>query len=165
MTEMFPNTIGFWPFLMMAGPVTVGGLLALGQMTGVIHYKKSESSGQGKPDEVFRAVVVLNGDGVSGRVEFEAQSKYTGTTTIKGEVKGLKAGKYPLCINEMGDLTEGAKSLGDPDYEVGSITANAQGVAQIDITDKTGACRIESLLGRSVVIGPSAAYGVIARAQ
>eukprot|EP01083_Nonionella_stella_P119257 356390_1 len=104
----------------MAGPATVGGLLALGLLTGVFHYKKSESSGQGKPYEVFRAVVVLNGDVVSGRVEFEAQYKYTGTTTIKGEVKGLKAGKYPLFINEMGDLTEGANILVDPDYEVGS---------------------------------------------
>eukprot|EP01083_Nonionella_stella_P119256 356387_1 len=124
----------------MAGPATVGGLLALGLLTGVFHYKKSESSGQGKPYEVFRAVVVFNGDGVSGRVEFDALSKYTGTTKIKGEVKGLKAVKYPLCINEMCDLTEGAKSLGYPDYEVGSITANAQGVETMDITDKTVAC-------------------------
>eukprot|EP01083_Nonionella_stella_P115299 341676_1 len=167
MTEMFTNTIGFWPFLMMAGPVTVGGLLAFGQMTGVVHYEKHESSGQGgKKEEVNRAVAVLKGgSGVTGRIVFEAVSRYTGSTKVTGEVKGLKAGKYRFLVNEFGDVSDGGKNTGQLDRDLGEIEVDNAGVAKIDFVDEVNILKIESLLGRSIVIGENVALGVIGRSK
>eukprot|EP01083_Nonionella_stella_P229901 813208_1 len=111
---MFPNTIGFWPILMMAGPVKVGGLLAFVQMTGVVHYEKHESSGQGgNKEEVNLAVDVLKGGtGVKGRNVFEADSRYTGSTKVTGVVKVLKARKYRIQVKQKGELSNGGKNTG-----------------------------------------------------
>jgi len=110
------------------------------------------------------AVVVLKGDAVSGTIRF-SQSDEKSPLSIKGELKGLKAGLHGFHVHEFGDTTDGCTSAGphfNPDGkthggptdserhagDLGNVTAGADGVAKVDLTDST-----LSLSGRNSIIG------------
>jgi len=116
----------------------------------------------------LKAVCILeNGDSVKGKVEFEQTGD---SVKVTGEVKGLAPGKHGFHVHEFGDYTGGCTSTGShfnpfqkthgaPEDEVrhvgdlGNITADADGVAKVDITDKlitlTGP---NSIIGRAMVV-------------
>jgi Cu-Zn family superoxide dismutase len=145
------------------------------------------------------AVAVLSpvGDsGVSGVVEFHAED---GAIRITGQIENLSAGEHGFHIHQYGDLTAGADGSsagghfapenaphGAPDAEqrhvgdLGNITADDSGVAEIDKTDSVVALSgAHSILGRAVVVhadpdsfsgksgeaGSRVAFGVVGRAE
>lgn len=87
-----------------------------------------------------------------------------------GTITGLTPGKHGFHIHEFGDLTDGCTSLcehfnpyrkdhGGPDSRVrhlgdlGNITADLKGIAQVMIHDQTLRLRgSHGILGRSIVI-------------
>ena len=108
-----------------------------------------------------------SGSGVSGRVLFESQGN---STKITARVSGLTPGQHGFHIHELGDLTEGCKTAkghynpfgmthaGPQDTvrhvgDLGNVTANADGVATIEMVDsKVQLNGTESVIGRSVVV-------------
>jgi len=89
----------------------------------------------------------------------------SGATHIHGTVNGLAEGTHDLRVCVFGDVTKGATSCGDvfeprtpPTDEpllgnVGSIEANADGVAAFDIeSSKVTLTGPESIFGRSCVV-------------
>ncbi|XP_071395846.1 superoxide dismutase [Cu-Zn] [Centroberyx affinis] len=119
---------------------------------------------------VLKAVCVLKGAGdVTGTVFFEQES---GSDPVKltGEIAGLAPGEHGFHVHAFGDNTNGCTSAGphfnphnkphagpkDEDRHVGdlgNVTAGADNVAKIKITDKmltlTGPL---SIVGRTMVI-------------
>ncbi|XP_033740917.1 superoxide dismutase [Cu-Zn]-like [Pecten maximus] len=115
-----------------------------------------------------KAVCVFKGDGdVTGTVHFEQEGD---TVKLTGELKGLAQGDHGFHVHEFGDNTNGCtsagahfnpkgKTHGAPSDEerhhgdLGNVTAGADGVAQVNITDSlvslTGE---ESVIGRTMVI-------------
>jgi len=117
-----------------------------------------------------KAICVLKGDGeTQGTVTFE-QSAPGGPVTVSGEIKGLKAGEHGFHIHEFGDGTNGCMSAGahfnphgkthggptDAERHVGdlgNVTAGADGVAKIKLTDSMIALSGDhSIVGRSLVV-------------
>jgi Cu-Zn family superoxide dismutase len=141
---------------------------------------------------VTRAVCVLTptmDNKVRGRLLI-VQNKEE--TTIRGRVNNLTPGEHGFHIHEFGDMSDrtGASAGGHFNPEghehggphsamrhvgdLGNITADAEGVAQVDITVK--GLNVQSILGRSFVVhggvddlksqpagdaGPRVAVGVI----
>ncbi|TSX58283.1 Superoxide dismutase [Cu-Zn] [Bagarius yarrelli] len=116
-----------------------------------------------------KAVCVLKGTGeVTGTVYFEQD----GDTLVKvtGQITGLTPGLHGFHVHAFGDNTNGCisagphfnphnKTHGGPDDEIrhvgdlGNVTANSNGIADISIVDKlislTGPL---SIIGRTMVI-------------
>ena len=138
------------------------------------------------------AVVVLRptkDNKVQGRITFTEKN---GVTQVRGNVRNLTPGDHGFHIHEFGDLRspdgtaagghfnpEG-KAHGGPDAaehhvgDLGNITANADGVAQVKVDVK--GLKVHFILGRSIVVhggkddltsqpsgaaGPRVAVGVI----
>ncbi|XP_072178104.1 uncharacterized protein [Diadema setosum] len=114
------------------------------------------------------AVCVLSGsDGVKGTINFTQDGDQV---IVQGEITGLAAGEHGFHIHEFGDNTNGCVSAGshfNPEKkehggpsdenrhvgDLGNITAGADGVAKVEMTDRhlslTGT---KSIIGRSVVV-------------
>uniref|UniRef100_T2B4T7 Superoxide dismutase [Cu-Zn] n=1 Tax=Protopterus annectens TaxID=7888 RepID=T2B4T7_PROAN len=118
---------------------------------------------------VLKAVCVLKGSGeVSGTVYFEQED--CGPVTIKGNIKGLAAGKHGFHVHVFGDNTNGCISAGPhfnpenlshggPDDEIrhvgdlGNVIADEQGVASFCFKDRlVSLSGPHSVVGRSVVV-------------
>uniref|UniRef100_A0A1C8FST5 Superoxide dismutase [Cu-Zn] n=1 Tax=Botryllus schlosseri TaxID=30301 RepID=A0A1C8FST5_BOTSH len=112
------------------------------------------------------AVCNLEGD-VSGTIRFVQEGT---DCVITGTVQGLTPGNHGFHIHEFGDRTEGCTSTGGhwnptkvdhagPDDnprhfgDLGNITADANGKAEVNITDKLVTLHGEySVIGRAVVV-------------
>ncbi|KAI4990228.1 hypothetical protein ZWY2020_038591 [Hordeum vulgare] len=118
---------------------------------------------------MVKAVVVITGsEGVKGTIFFTQEGD--GPTTMTGSVTGLKEGLYGFHAHSLGDTTNGCMSTG-PHFnpaghvhgapedkirhagDLGNVTAGADGVANINVTD----CHIplagpHSIIGRAVVV-------------
>jgi len=118
---------------------------------------------------MVKAVCVFKSGDIEGKVTFtqEAAGK---STLVKGEVKGLAAGKHGFHIHQFGDFTNGCTSAGGhfnpagkehgaPEDAVrhagdlGNIIVGEDGKATVEMTD----CQIpligeNSIVGRSVVV-------------
>jgi Cu-Zn family superoxide dismutase len=117
---------------------------------------------------VLTAVCVLKGDGATKGVVHFTQEKVDGPVTVKGEISGLTAGDHGFHVHEFGDNTNGctsagahfnpsSKTHGGPEDEerhvgdLGNVTAGADGVAHVNITDK-----LLNLMGPNSIIGRTA---------
>ncbi|MCY5962206.1 superoxide dismutase family protein, partial [Salmonella enterica subsp. enterica serovar 1,4,[5],12:i:-] len=117
----------------------------------------------------IRAVAVLIGEVVSGTVYFD-QDAPTSEVKVTGEVKGLTQGLHGFHIHEFGDNTNGCTSAGphfNPENKehggptdavrhagyLGNITAESNGVAKVNISDKMiSLCGPMSIIGRTIVV-------------
>ncbi|PWZ58161.1 hypothetical protein Zm00014a_044046 [Zea mays] len=118
---------------------------------------------------MVKAVAVLgSSEGVKGTIFFTQEGD--GPTTVTGSVSGLKPGLHGFHVHALGDTTNGCMSTG-PHYnpaskehgapedenrhagDLGNVTAGADGVANINVTDSqiplTGP---NSIIGRAVVV-------------
>ncbi|XP_061755340.1 superoxide dismutase [Cu-Zn] [Nerophis ophidion] len=114
---------------------------------------------------VFKAVCMLKGAGeTSGTVFFE-QENDSSPVKLTGEIKGLTPGEHGFHVHSFGDNTNGCISAG-PHFnpqnkthggpkdterhvgDLGNVTASADNVAKLDITDK-----VISLSGQNSIIG------------
>ncbi|KAL9968885.1 hypothetical protein ACROYT_G021029 [Oculina patagonica] len=113
-----------------------------------------------------KAVCVLlpNDSSVKGVIHFEQEAEGK-ECKITGEVTGLTEGKHGFHVHQFGDGTNGCtsagphfnptgKTHGGPDDEIrhygdlGNITADKDGKAKIDMTDK-----LVSIIGKDSVVG------------
>ncbi|CAG9772496.1 unnamed protein product [Ceutorhynchus assimilis] len=117
---------------------------------------------------MVKAVAVLKSETVNGTVFFSQEGD--GPVQVNGELKGLKQGLHGFHIHEFGDNTNGCISAGahfNPDQkdhggptdeerhvgDLGNVTANAEGVAKINISDKLiSLCGCNSIIGRTIVV-------------
>ncbi|CAG00454.1 unnamed protein product [Tetraodon nigroviridis] len=119
---------------------------------------------------VIKAVCVLKGAGeTSGTVYFEQQDEKA-PVKLTGEIKGLTAGEHGFHVHAFGDNTNGCISAG-PHYnphnkthagpndenrhvgDLGNVTAEADQIAKIDITDSVISLHGKfSIIGRTMVI-------------
>nr|CAE46443.1 superoxide dismutase [Mytilus edulis] len=118
----------------------------------------------------IKAVCVLKGDGaVTGTVAFSQQNGDS-AVTVTGELTGLAPGEHGFHVHEFGDNTNGCTSAGshfnpfgkthgapgDEERHVGdlgNVLANADGKAEIKITDtKLSLTGPQSIIGRTVVV-------------
>ena len=117
---------------------------------------------------MVKAVCVLQGE-VKGTLYFE-QSDSSSPVKVTGQVTGLKQGLHGFHIHEFGDNTNGCTSAGPhfnplkkdhggPDAEVrhvgdlGNVEANANGVANVNITDKVIQLQgPHNIIGRTLVV-------------
>jgi len=114
------------------------------------------------------AVCVLKGDRETKGVVHFTQEKVDGPVTVKGEISGLAPGEHGFHVHEFGDNTNGCTSAGahfnpfgkthgaPADEErhggdLGNVTAGADGVAHVNITDK-----LLNLMGPNSIIGRTA---------
>ncbi|XP_074603888.1 superoxide dismutase [Cu-Zn]-like [Brevipalpus obovatus] len=116
-----------------------------------------------------KAVCILKGDIPGGVIHLE-QKDANSPVTLTGQITGLKPGLHGFHVHEFGDNTNGCMSTGahfnphtkehgapeDDNRHVGdlgNVTADANGVANVNITD----CKISltgpmSIIGRAVVV-------------
>ncbi|KAF5453919.1 hypothetical protein F2P56_023633 [Juglans regia] len=118
---------------------------------------------------MVKAVAVLgNSNDVKGTIYFTQEAD--GSTTVTGNVSGLKPGHHGFHVHALGDTTNGCLSTGPhfnpagkehgaPEDEnrhagdLGNITAGADGTAKITITDKQiPLSGPNSIIGRAVVV-------------
>ncbi|XP_041019837.1 superoxide dismutase [Cu-Zn] 4A [Juglans microcarpa x Juglans regia] len=118
---------------------------------------------------MVKAVAVLgNSEDVKGTIHFTQEAD--GSTTVTGNVSGLKPGHHGFHVHALGDTTNGCLSTGPhfnpagkehgaPEDEnrhagdLGNITAGADGTAKIAITDKQiPLSGPNSIIGRAVVV-------------
>ncbi|GLH05451.1 hypothetical protein R5R35_001503 [Gryllus longicercus] len=116
-----------------------------------------------------KAVCVLVGETVKGTVFFE-QKGPSDPVTVSGEISGLAQGDHGFHVHEFGDNTNGCTSAGahfnphkkehggpkDADRHVGdlgNVTAGADGVAKVSISDNIISLSGDhSIIGRTLVI-------------
>jgi len=121
-------------------------------------------------NHVHMAVAVVKGDGISGTITFSQTGGPTGQVKVRGKIEGLAPGLHGFHIHQLGDMTNGCKSMkghfnplqvshgapGDKSRHVGdlgNIEADMSGVATIDMVDTWLSLNgINSILGRGVVI-------------
>eukprot|EP01127_Copromyxa_protea_P003801 TRINITY_DN13590_c0_g1_i1.p1 TRINITY_DN13590_c0_g1~~TRINITY_DN13590_c0_g1_i1.p1 ORF type:complete len:152 (-),score=39.76 TRINITY_DN13590_c0_g1_i1:35-490(-) len=114
-----------------------------------------------------KAICILSGEGVTGKVTFE---EVDGKTIIHAEVSGLTEGKHGFHVHAFGDLTGGCattgghfnphgKQHGAPTAEnrhvgdLGNLIVGADGKGTLDIEDSQVALTGEhSVIGRAIVI-------------
>jgi len=119
---------------------------------------------------VVIAVCVLKGDGATKGVVRFTQEQVDGPVKLSGEISGLAPGQHGFHVHEFGDNTIGCtsagghfnpfgKTHGGPEDEerhvgdLGNVTAGADGVAKIEITDKLiNLVGPNSIIGRTMVI-------------
>uniref|UniRef100_A0A0H5R428 Superoxide dismutase [Cu-Zn] n=1 Tax=Spongospora subterranea TaxID=70186 RepID=A0A0H5R428_9EUKA len=117
----------------------------------------------------MKAVCVIKGESVNGLVTLQ-QTAEGAPTTITGSVRGLVPGQHGFHVHEFGDISQGCTSAGGhfnphgkthgapTDVErhtgdLGNITANADGVADINITDNQIALMgANNVMGRAFVV-------------
>ena len=150
-------------------------ILALGFMPAGCTDATSGNNGHGAHDHTptfDRAVaqmMPMGDSGVSGTIVFTRSGDQV---TLTGEIRGLTPGKHGFHIHELGDISDMEKGLsagghfgpgghqhGKPGDEerhegdLGNVTANAEGVATINIQDtKIALGGAHSIIGRSVVV-------------
>jgi Cu-Zn family superoxide dismutase len=144
------------------------GLLALAVPMVLLGAKAEGQAVKGGPKS---AVAVIHGFGdhpVKGVIYFTATD---GGVDIVGEITGLKPGKHGFHIHEFGDCSSAdpkchgghfnpdKKKHGGPDSverhvgDLGNITANGRGQAEIRMKDKLIALSgPHSIIGRAVII-------------
>jgi len=138
-------------------------------------------------------LAATKGNNVAGTIELQQQEGYVQVT---GEVTGLTKGEHGFHVHAFGDLRSpdgdsagghynpDAHQHGAPDAadhhqgDLGNITADANGVAKVDV--KLKGVDLHALLGRSLVVhkdpddlksqpagnsGPRIAVGVIGYAE
>lgn len=154
--------------------VTVGiGLLLI--TAGITAYAQSNKMGKGSnmmdTSRVTRAICVLHptqGHVVHGTVTFTQMGQHV---KVVADVTGLTPGLHGFHVHEYGDCTaaNGTSAGGhfNPDHQphggptdkarhvgdLGNITANAQGVAHFEWTDRLLALSgPHSIIGRSIVV-------------
>ncbi|XP_038877559.1 superoxide dismutase [Cu-Zn] [Benincasa hispida] len=118
---------------------------------------------------MVKAVAVLgSSEGVSGTIFFSQEGD--GSTTVTGNVSGLKPGLHGFHVHALGDTTNGCMSTGPhfnpagkqhgaPEDEnrhagdLGNIIVGEDGKASFTITDKQiPLCGHDSIIGRAVVV-------------
>ena len=119
----------------------------------------------------IEAVCVLIGNEGSGTIKFSQEGEGQ-PCTVTGSLSNLKPGKHGFHIHEFGDHTSGCTSTGghynpngvphgsptDPHTsrhfgDLGNVTADANGVAEVNITDKlVSLTGVNSVIGRAVVV-------------
>uniref|UniRef100_Q0PKG2 Superoxide dismutase [Cu-Zn] n=2 Tax=Haliotis discus TaxID=36094 RepID=Q0PKG2_HALDI len=118
----------------------------------------------------IKAVCVLRGDSEVKGTVFFSQGDADSPVKVTGSITGLTEGKHGFHVHQFGDNTNGCTSAGShfnpfgkthgaPEDEnrhagdLGNVTADASGVANIDIEDKiislTGD---KSIIGRTIVV-------------
>ena len=114
--------------------------------------------------------VIRSGGDIKGTLILEQESEDT-PTVIKGEISGLATGKHGISLHVFGDISDGAKRIGehfnpfgknhgapgDDERHVGSlgnITADTSKVAKVHIEDK-----LVKLIGPFSIIGRSIGIG------
>ncbi|XP_784574.2 superoxide dismutase [Cu-Zn] isoform X1 [Strongylocentrotus purpuratus] len=116
-----------------------------------------------------KAVCMLVGEAVKGRIEFE-QGEGSNSVSVKGEVTGLAPGQHGFHIHQFGDYTNGCVSAGGhfnpfgkehgaPEDEMrhvgdlGNIIADASGKVDVNLSDKLlSLSGPQSIIGRAVVV-------------
>ncbi|CAF2259136.1 BnaA08g24700D [Brassica napus] len=143
--------------------------------------RKARLIGQGVPQDflVSAAVAEFKGPDIFGVVRFAQVSMEL--ARIEANFTGLSPGKHSWCINEYGDLTNGAASTGnlynplqdhthtEPLGGLGTLEADQSGEAFY--TGKKEKLKVVDLIGRAVVVyktedknsGPGLTAAVIAR--
>ncbi|XP_076005792.1 superoxide dismutase [Cu-Zn] [Genypterus blacodes] len=119
---------------------------------------------------VMKAVCVLKGAGETIGTVFFQQETDSSPVKLSGEISGLAPGEHGFHVHVFGDNTNGCISAGphfnpfskthagpkDADRHVGdlgNVTAGADNVAKIDITDKViTLAGPNSIIGRTMVI-------------
>ena len=116
-----------------------------------------------------KAVCVLKSEKVNGVVNFLQEGD---NVKVTGQITGLAPGEHGFHIHQFGDNTDGCTSAGphyNPDScehgapedakgarhagDLGNVVADADGIAQIDISDPLMSLSGErSILGRTVVV-------------
>ncbi|KAJ0061587.1 hypothetical protein NL108_005700 [Boleophthalmus pectinirostris] len=118
----------------------------------------------------LKAVCVLKGAGETSGTVYFAQEEDSATVHITGEIKGLAPGQHGFHVHAFGDNTNGCISAG-PHFnpynknhagpndkerhigDLGNVTAGADNIAKIDITDNVISLRgRDSIIGRTMVI-------------
>jgi len=116
------------------------------------------------------AVAVVEGEKVKGVIHFYQLDGPTSPVRVIGNLTGLSPGPHGFHIHQLGDTTNGCKSMGghfNPNQvthgapydlhrhhgDLGNIQAGMDGVANIDMTDKHLSLNgIYSIVGRGVVV-------------
>jgi len=120
--------------------------------------------------ENHAAVAVVNTGDVRGTIHFYQNGGPTAPLMIVGNLTGLSPGKHGFHVHQLGDLTNGCKSMaghfnpnqvthGAP-YDVrrhagdlGNIKADGNGVARIEMSDRhLSLSGLNSVVGRGLVI-------------
>ncbi|KZC07670.1 PREDICTED: superoxide dismutase [Cu-Zn] [Dufourea novaeangliae] len=117
---------------------------------------------------MVKAVCVLQGE-AKGTLYFD-QPDNSSAVKVTGQVSGLQKGLHGFHIHEFGDNTNGCTSAGahfnplgkehgGPDSgvrhvgDLGNVEANANGVADVNITDKMIQLQgSNSIIGRTLVV-------------
>jgi Cu-Zn family superoxide dismutase len=156
------------------------------------HHQHQHATQAPQVRQLVAVMVPMGKSGVQGVVYFTGRE---GAVEVSGKITGLTPGKHAFHVHQYGDLTDVEKGLSAGDHfnpehkphgrpedaerhagDFGNIVADAQGVANIQFTDKV--IRLEgkgSILGRSLVVhanedqfsqpsgnaGPRVAVGVI----
>lgn len=185
---MNESIISFGTLVLSAASLVIGA--GVNQKPDVDAKQASEVSA---PDAGVAVLRATKGNRVRGVIRLR---QTTEGVHLRGQVRGLTPGKHGFHIHEYGDLrSPDGKSAGGhyapkghrhggPDAEehhagdLGNITADAQGVAQVDITAKD--LKLHFIIGRSIVVhggaddfesqpsgaaGPRVAFGVIGFAE
>jgi len=116
------------------------------------------------------AVAVVKGEKVQGVIHFYQLGGPTSQVRIIGNLTGLSPGPHGFHIHQLGDTTNGCKSMAghfNPNQvkhgapydlyrhagDLGNIKAGLDGVANVDIVDKHISLNgIYSIIGRGVVV-------------
>ncbi|MFP6649609.1 MAG: superoxide dismutase family protein [Pirellulaceae bacterium] len=130
-----------------------------------VHAEEEDGHADIAPNGAACRIRATKGNKVFGTLTFK---QHDGWIHITGRVRGLEEGKHGFHIHQFGDLRAADGSSagghynpdghdhGGPDDEkhhagdLGNITANAEGLAMVNIKAKE--LKVISILGRSIVV-------------